>query len=215
MDKFLRFFEINLSSILLTMLVGFFFIVSYKYQVQAKSPAPVNVEAPKPIIRTDYHAFKDSLFEPYERSTLAFIRRFHKVAIDEQVKFNVPASVTLAQGILESGSGSSELATKHNIYFNIKCYSKTCKKGHCVNYADDDKDDRFKVCESAWYSFRHHSQFLQGKRYKPCHAEEWLGWCNCLQEKGYATDKNYAKKLLTIINRYKLYEFDGKYFAKS
>lgn len=139
----------------------------------------------------------------------AYIERFKNVALTEQEKFCIPASITLAQGILESGAGRSKMAIKDNNHFGIKCYNK-CLGCRCANYADDDIYDMFRIFETAWESYREHSKILLNDRYKSCFkSHDYKHWANELQRCGYATSKRYAKNLISIIEQYKLYKYDN------
>ena len=147
--------------------------------------------------------------QDHEIQTVEYVRRFHKVAQEEEKKYGIPASVTLAQGLLESGKGLSFLATEANNHFGIKCFSRSCAPGHCVNRTDDSHKDFFVKYSNAWESYRAHSKFLHKKRYKPCFkSKDYAEWCDCLKAKGYATDPNYATKLKKKIRQLKLYQFD-------
>ena len=137
-----------------------------------------------------------------------YIKRFYKIAEKENEKFGIPASIILAQGILESNNGESNLTKNTNNHFGIKCFSKKCKNGHCVNYSDDSHKDFFKKYPSAWQSFRDHSILLSRNKYKNLAWKSQKAWVSGLVKNGYATDKNYSKKLMHIINDYKLHNFD-------
>lgn len=139
---------------------------------------------------------------------IEYIQRFHKVAIQEYYKFGIPASIILAQGLLESKNGNSDLVKKTNNHFGIKCFSKNCKQGHCSNYSDDSHKDFFKKYPSAWESFRDHSLLLSSNRYKPLAWKSYKDWTIGLVKRKYATDKAYSQKLTKIIHNYKLYKFD-------
>lgn len=138
--------------------------------------------------------------------TKNYIKRFKETAKVEEEKYNIPFEVILAQGILESNSGTSNLAKSTNNHFGIKCFSGHCKKGHCKNFMDDTHKDFFKVYQSPWFSFREHSKFiLSNPRYKKLfklsNPEDWaIG----LKKEGYATDKNYDDKLIYLFNKFKL-----------
>jgi len=126
-------------------------------------------------------------------------------------KYGIPASITLAQGLLESNIGTSKLATKNKNHFGIKCFSKKCKKGHCSNFNDDHHKDFFRNFSTVWESYRAHSLLLQKKRYKKLYklkATDYKGWAKGLQAAGYATDKQYANKLVKLIQRLKLDRID-------
>jgi len=141
----------------------------------------------------------------------AYIKRFSKVAIVEMNKFGIPASIKLAQGLLESNAGKSRLAAEHLNHFGLKCFSKTCKNGHCSNHSDDSHKDFFRNYKSAWESWRDHSQFLSGARYAhlKSNGTDYKKWAKGLKKAGYATDKKYDKKLIDIIELYGLDRLDG------
>ncbi len=138
-----------------------------------------------------------------------YIERFARVAIAEMHKFGVPASITLAQALLESDAGSSQLAVESNNHFGIKCRSK-CLSCTCRNYADDDRYDMFRVFQTAWESFRAHSQLMHDSRYQHLLklGKDYRKWAKGLEDAGYATDPQYAEKLVQIIEFFDLYLFD-------
>lgn len=142
----------------------------------------------------------------------SYVRRFAHVARAEMDKFGIPASITLAQGLLESQAGKSPLAREAKNHFGIKCFSKNCKKGHCRNFSDDHHKDFFRQYPSAWESYRAHSLFLQKDRYKhllELEKDDYKGWAIGLKKAGYATDPNYAKKLIRLIEVLDLARYDG------
>ena len=142
---------------------------------------------------------------------LAYVKRFAKVAQEEMRKFGIPASITLAQGLLESNVGESLLAVKNNNHFGMKCWEKHCAPGHCTNYKDDTHKDFFRRYNSAWESYRAHSHFLQKERYKSLFGlgrKNYKAWAKGLQKAGYATDQRYASKLIRIIEDLDLDRFD-------
>lgn len=141
-----------------------------------------------------------------------YIKRFSATAVGEMNKYNIPASITLAQGLLESNSGQSRLARENNNHFGMKCFSKKCGKGHCSNFNDDHHKDFFRKYGSAWESYRAHSQLLSGKRYrhlKNLDPNNYKGWAHGLQKAGYATDQRYAQKLINLIESLELQRFDN------
>ncbi len=140
---------------------------------------------------------------------IAYIKQFHHVAQAEQQKYGVPASITLAQGMLESENGTSNLAVKNKNHFGIKCFSKGCKKGHCTNHSDDSHKDFFRKYTSNWESFRHHSKVLTSERYRSLIGKPAKDWIWGLKKRGYATDKRYPQKLRGIIDEYRLTNFDN------
>lgn len=139
-----------------------------------------------------------------------YVERFAATAISEMKQFGIPASITLAQGLIETDAGASLLATQSNNHFGIKCRSK-CRHCTCRNYSDDDVYDMFRVFESSWESFREHSKLLQIDRYKHLQklgTSDYAAWASGLKKAGYATDKNYDKKLVQIIEALDLHQFD-------
>lgn len=146
----------------------------------------------------------------FEQAAPGYIERFAPVAIQEMDKFGIPASISLAQGLLESRAGTSRLAVATNNHFGIKCMSKSCKKGHCKNFTDDTHKDFFRnYPDGPWGSWRAHSILLSNGRYKKLHGLDWKGWADGLQNLGYATDQRYAAALKGIIQRYELHRFDN------
>lgn len=142
---------------------------------------------------------------------LAYIKRFAKVAQTEMEKYGIPASITLAQGLLESNVGESRLSVRNNNHFGVKCFSRSCGKGHCSNFTDDSHKDFFRKYGSAWESYRAHSKMLGNKRYrglKKLGTKDYKNWSKGLKKAGYATDKRYAEKLINLIERLELYRFD-------
>jgi flagellum-specific peptidoglycan hydrolase FlgJ len=139
-----------------------------------------------------------------------YIDQYSKTAQEEANKFNIPASITLAQGLLESNAGDSKLAKKENNHFGIKCRAK-CLGCRCANYTDDDRFDMFRIFDSAWQSYREHSKLLSTGRYKyltKLDRSDYKNWARGLKSAGYATDKKYAEKLIAIIEHFKLDRFD-------
>lgn len=140
-----------------------------------------------------------------------YIRQYAKTAVTEMELYRIPASITLAQGLLESDAGGSLLAKEANNHFGVKCFSKTCKKGHCRNMSDDSHKDFFINYPSAWRSFRAHSKLLQKERYAhllKLSLQNYRDWAYGLQAAGYATDKRYAEKLIQLIEHFDLQRFD-------
>jgi hypothetical protein len=142
---------------------------------------------------------------------LAYIEKYSKLAVSEMKRTGVPASITLAQGLLESNAGQSKLAVKGNNHFGIKCHNDW--DGKKMKVDDNVPGECFRVYASADASFRDHSDFLRGRdRYKSLFdlkTTDYKGWAKGLKKAGYATDPNYADKLITIIEDYRLYEYDS------
>ena len=138
-----------------------------------------------------------------------YVEKYKGDAIKEMRRSGVPASITLAQGMLESGYGNSELAKKANNHFGIKCHSSW--NGPTYRLDDDKKDECFRKYNTVWQSYRDHSDFLKGgKRYAflfNLKKTDYKGWCRGLKKAGYATNKNYANLLIDMVERYDLNRF--------
>jgi len=140
-----------------------------------------------------------------------YIDKYKHIAIDHMKKHKIPASITLAQGLLESGAGKSELARNSNNHFGIKCHSDW--KGQKVYKADDGPNDCFRKYKKVEDSYEDHAVFLKKSRYSALYSlkiTDYRGWAKGLQKAGYATDKAYANKLIKIIEDYELYQHDKK-----
>ncbi len=148
------------------------------------------------------HKVDPAIVKEKQNIVNTYINTYKGIAKAEEKKYGIPASITIAQGLLESDAGGSRLARNNNNHFGIKCFSRTCKKGHCVNYTDDSHKDFFRNFDSTWGSFRSHSVLLQKPRYKALYklkTTDYKGWAEGLRKAGYATDKRYGKKLIKII----------------
>ncbi len=143
-------------------------------------------------------------------TTHDYIDQYHKVAIKEMKEHGVPASITLAQGILESGSGNSYLATEANNHFGIKCHLDW--DGKKVYHDDDEKGECFRKYKNAEESFHDHSLFLKNRsRYAFLFEEsptDYEAWAKGLKKAGYATNRKYDKLLIELIERYELHKYD-------
>lgn len=139
----------------------------------------------------------------------AYISTYSDLAMREMVRVGIPASITLAQGCLESNNGNSTLAVRGNNHFGIKCHEWTGKK---IYHNDDRRKECFRSYASAYESYIDHSQFIvSGSRYAPLFEispHDYRGWARGLKEAGYATANNYATLLIRIIEEYDLYRFD-------
>lgn len=142
--------------------------------------------------------------------TVAYISHYALVAMEEMKKNKIPASITLAQGILESGRGLSELALKSNNHFGIKCHKGW--RGKSVRYDDDEKQECFRKYKTPAASYKDHSAFLKTRsRYAflfDLKKDNYKAWAKGLRKAGYATDKKYADRLIRLIETYRLYNFD-------
>jgi LysM repeat protein len=139
-----------------------------------------------------------------------YIQNYKHIAIREMKYHGVPASITLAQGILESGMGTSMLATKANNHFGIKCHKEWT--GKTIRHTDDAPNECFRVYNNAEESFKDHSQFLLSRPwYAPLFkldVQDYKGWAHGLKKAGYATNPRYAEMLIDIIERHMLYVYD-------
>ncbi|MDR3696979.1 glucosaminidase domain-containing protein [Mucilaginibacter sp.] len=143
-------------------------------------------------------------------TSLQYIARYKAIAIQEMNSYSIPASITLAQGLFESGSGNGELARVANNHFGIK--STPNWTGNVYYKDDDNKNDAFRVYDSPEESFRDHSLFLKRKNYKPLFdldITDYKGWCRGLKKAGYATNPNYPSILIGIIEKYNLQQYDN------
>jgi flagellum-specific peptidoglycan hydrolase FlgJ len=173
-------------------------------QVAPKKQAPANVKpAEKKVLTKNEQA-------------LQYIARYSKVAQDEMKEYKIPASITLAQGLLESGFGQGRLAVEGNNHFGIKCHKEW--DGARIYHDDDEKGECFRVYEDPVSSFRDHSLFLTSRsRYadlfdlKPTN---YKAWAKGLKKAGYATDPKYPDKLIGLIERFGLDAYDTTHKKK-
>jgi len=188
-----------------------------------KKGAPVVVNTERPTARTtndlETEEVRDLYPMPEDRGrferfpisdTQDYIETFAEIAQYEMRAFGIPASITLAQGILESGSGRGELTLKTNNHFGIKCH--TGWEGEFDFHDDDAKGECFRKYNHPVYSFRDHSIFLSTRsryaflfNYK---RDDYKKWAHGLRQAGYATDRKYPQKLIAIIERYDLHTYD-------
>ena len=150
---------------------------------------------------------------PAERSPQEiYIERYAPLAVSEMYRSGIPASITLAQGMLESGNGRSELALKSNNHFGIKCHNNW--SGGRVYHDDDRKGECFRKYDHPKESYHDHSDFLRYRdRYKflfDYKVTDYKAWAYGLKKAGYATDPAYPRKLIKLIEDYRLYEYDRK-----
>jgi len=167
------------------------------------------VTAPKTKEAESAKARENQIPEIKNYTAISYIERFKQIAIREMNNSGIPASITLAQGILESGNGNSQLALEGNNHFGIKCTPEW--KGKRMLKDDDQKDDCFRVYSSPEESFKDHTEFLKRKRYAPLFEldkNDYRGWATGLKDAGYATNPRYADLLISLIERYNLNRFD-------
>lgn len=145
-----------------------------------------------------------------KKETLDYIDKYKDIAMTEMVKYKIPASITLAQGILESGNGKSKLATKGNNHFGIKCHNDW--KGKTMRQDDDAPKECFRVYKNAEESYNDHSKFLKNSsRYASLfdlEITDYKSWAKGLKKAGYATSPVYASALIKLIEDYNLQQYD-------
>ncbi|MFD0752117.1 glucosaminidase domain-containing protein [Mucilaginibacter calamicampi] len=152
---------------------------------------------------------KDAISNYVPFTVTSYIERFKKIAIKEMDLYGIPASITLAQGLFESGNGNSDLAKIANNHFGIKCTTDWNGKSYYKN--DDQDNDCFRVYNNPEDSYRDHSEFLKRKRYAPLFEldkNDYRGWASGLKQAGYATNPKYPELLIGVIERYHLDQYD-------
>ena len=177
---------------------------SKKKTVAVKEENPIYVESDR-----YFKKFKNQ--NPgLNQYTITYIGRYKNIAIDKMVKYKIPASITLAQGILESGNGRSTLALKSNNHFGIKCHKGW--NGKKVYHDDDRRHECFRKYSSPEGSFDDHSIFLTTRgRYSflfDLKEDNYKGWAKGLKKAGYATDRKYPSKLINLVDTYHLHHYD-------
>lgn len=193
-----------------------------KKSVRTKKPkttkTTTTTDTTTPVVVTDDKDKVTTTTSPRSKDKVAnYIDDFKDIAMKEMKLYKIPASITLAQGVLESGSGNGRLAVEANNHFGIKCH--TGWTGGRI-YHDDDKDQEcFRTYNDASYSYRDHSLFLKDrKRYAglfELDQDDYKGWARGLRKAGYATDKKYPQKLISLIERYELYKYDNIALGKA
>ncbi len=147
---------------------------------------------------------------------LRYIEKYSDIAVSQMKKHKIPASITMAQGLLESGAGTSTLAVKGNNHFGIKCHNDW--RGPYMLRTDDAPNEKFRVYKTVEDSYEDHSLFLVGRsRYSSLFSlsiTDYRGWAYGLKAAGYATSSSYAANLIGIIEKYNLAELDKKGLTK-
>lgn len=180
-------------------------VVRTKEPIKEREPEP---EVPQPtVVPTNV---------PYSDRVANYIKEFSDIAMEEMLQYGIPASITLAQGILESGAGAGELTRKANNHFGIKCHKGW--QGDTVYHDDDERGECFRKYNDPKYSYRDHSLFLtERSRYQDLFKlkkDDYKGWAKGLRKAGYATDPRYPDKLIGIIERYNLQNYDSQVLGK-
>ena len=153
---------------------------------------------------------KQIVIVPKIINTEDYVKFYSNIAMDEMIQFGIHASITLAQGILESGAGKGRLAVQANNHFGIKCHDWNGKK---IYHDDDEEQECFRKYDNPEYSYRDHSLFLSNRgRYSflfDLKKDDYKQWAKGLKKAGYATDPKYPQKLIDLIQRYQLYKYDN------
>ncbi len=182
-------------------------------RVVKRTPTPIEIQKIEEadVIHASLVRRKPNL----NKNTLAYIEEYNDIAILEMIAYEIPASITLAQGILESSSGKSRLSVRGNNHFGVKCHSSWT--GDRMYHDDDARQECFRKYNHPLSSFRDHSLFLfDRKRYAglfELRKKDYKGWARGLKKAGYATDPRYPKKLIELIETYELHKYDD--FDKS
>jgi flagellum-specific peptidoglycan hydrolase FlgJ len=151
-----------------------------------------------------------------QQVVLDYIAQFKETAKSNMKEFGIPASITLAQGILESGAGTARLSVQANNHFGIKCHKEW--QGDQIFHDDDAKDECFRKYKDPSESFRDHALFLSTRKYYvqlfTLEKDNYKAWAKGLKDAGYATDPKYPDKLTSLIERYQLHRFDAEVLGK-
>jgi LysM repeat protein len=162
------------------------------------------------LVLLTFYSMTASGQRPAQQSRLEYIDNYKDLAIKEMLRSGVPASITLAQGILESDNGNSSLAKKANNHFGIKCHSNW--KGPNVYHDDDSKGECFRKYKTVYESYQDHSDFLMsGARYSSLFQlkmTDYKGWARGLKKAGYATSPTYSEMLIKLIEEHNLQQYD-------
>lgn len=184
--------------------------VSSKPKTSVVKKPTAKKPAAKPVIKQTETLESTSNTTVYADVVKNYIDLYKETAKDNMRKHGIPASITLAQGILESGAGKGRLAQEGNNHFGIKCHSAW--DGDTINHDDDAAQECFRKYTHASESFKDHSLFLTSRaRYKDLfrlNKDDYQGWAKGLRQAGYATDPKYPEKLTGLIERYELYSYD-------
>lgn len=182
-----------------------------------KKPAARSVKKTA-IVKED----KDEVIESTSRTIVStdivanYIALYKDIAMSNMKMYGIPASIILAQGILESGAGKGDLANRANNHFGIKCHDWT---GESVRHDDDASQECFRKYNDASESFKDHALFLTGRgRYFSLFSlpkEDYEAWAKGLRSAGYATDPRYPQKLISYIERYNLGQFDSQVLGRN
>jgi flagellum-specific peptidoglycan hydrolase FlgJ len=194
-------------------------VVTYKKRVKKERVVISDkkeeiVEEPEEVLLKKKEVSKNAT---YAEIVETYIDNYKDIAMQEMISHEIPASITLAQGILESGAGRANLTKKSNNHFGIKCHKGWT--GERVYHDDDESQECFRKYKNPDNSFIDHSLFLtQRSRYKDLFTfklDDYKSWAKGLRKAGYATDPKYPSKLISIIERYELFKFDEQVSGKN
>lgn len=184
---------------------------------------PTRVETTKP--KTDNKPTQPQTTEELEATSrvkittqgvIDYINTYKESAKQNMIDYKIPASITIAQGILESGAGTGTLSRKANNHFGIKCHKEW--EGESVFHDDDAKDECFRKYTNAAESWRDHAIFLSTRKYYVAlfdlPIDDYKAWAHGLKKAGYATDPKYPTKLISLIERYELNQYDAEVLGK-
>lgn len=186
--------------------------------VEQKEPQVVTSTETKPIVVAQNQDNATEILEATTRvkvttaMVLVYIDKYKEIAKKDMVEYGIPASITLGQGILESGAGTGPLSVQANNHFGIKCHKEWT--GPSVKYDDDSEQECFRKYSEPNESYRDHSLFLiTRERYSSLFTldkKDYKSWAKGLKDAGYATDPTYPTKLIALIERYQLQQFDAE-----
>jgi LysM repeat protein len=207
----------------LKFLLVLFLSIGLLFSCKSKKPVahtPIKKVYPKVVERQTEKKqieVKDEVKSTIFSSTEDYIAYFKDAAMEEMKIYKIPASITLAQGIIESSSGNSELTKRSNNHFGIKCHKEW--EGDTTFHDDDEKGECFRVYKDPATSFRDHSLFLTSRsRYSKLfklNEGDFVSWAQGLSDAGYATDRRYPAKLVGLIEKFELHKYDTQVLGKS
>lgn len=207
----------------LKFLLVMFLSVGLLYSCKSKKQVvhtPIKKVYPKVVEKQEENKqieVKEEVKSTIFSSTEHYISYFKDAAMEEMRIYKIPASITLAQGIIESSSGNSELTKRSNNHFGIKCHKEW--EGNTTFHDDDEKGECFRVYKDPATSYRDHSLFLTSRsRYSKLFKldeGDFVGWAQGLSDAGYATDRRYPAKLIGLIEKFELHKYDTQVLGKS
>ena len=206
------------NNVILVVIISLVFGCKSSKKVNSSSKEkPITTTVKKEPVQDPIHKESDQYFKKFKKHnsglngyTMTYIERYKNIATDKMVEYKIPASITLAQGILESGNGRSTLALKSNNHFGIKCHKGW--EGKKVYHDDDRRHECFRKYNNPEGSFDDHSLFLTTRgRYSflfDLKEDNYKAWAKGLKKAGYATDRKYPSKLIALVEEYDLHQYD-------